>query len=447
MKLNSTLKKRLIPLAILGIAIVASVVIMGNPPKAKRWGGSKAPQMMVEAKKLQPQLFQVQVDSFGNVRPRVESVLVSQASGQINYINDNFRDGGFFEKGEVLIKLDDRDARADVKIAEANFLDAKQKLVEEKARAEQALTDWQRLGKKGTPSSLVLREPQLAAAQAKLLSSEAQLAKAKLSLERTQIAAPYAGRVLQKKVDLGQVISNNSQLADIYSVDVVEVRLPIKNQDLALLDLPEEFRGEQGRDEQTSGVIFSGTTGEGHWSGELVRTEGAIDESSQQLYVVAQIKDPYALVNKSAMPIKIGQYLSAQVSGKLLSNAIVVPVKSIYQGSYVYVVEEGLLMRRQVELLWKNKEQAIVKSGLNGDEVLVTTALGQVSSGTPVSISGQENKRMANAKGAAKGNMQERLARMPAKVREKIKQEAKERGVSVEQVMKEKRKARMANGG
>lgn len=447
MKLNSTLKKRLIPLAILGVAIIASVVIMGNPPKANRWGGSKAPQMMVEATKLEPQLFQIQVDSFGNVRPRVESVLVSQASGQINYINNNFRDGGFFEKGEVLVKLDDRDAQADVKIAEANYLDAKQKLVEEKARAEQALIDWQRLGKKGTPSALVLREPQLAAAQAKLLSSEAQLAKAKLSLERTQIVAPYAGRVLQKKVDLGQVISNNSQLADIYSVDVVEVRLPIKNQDLPLLELPEEFRGEQSRDPQTSKVVFTGTTGDGSWTGELIRTEGAIDESSQQLYVVAQIKDPYALENKMAMPIKIGQYLSAQVSGKLLSNAIVVPVKSIYQGSYVYVVEEGLLMRRQVELLWKNKEQAIVKTGLKGGEVLVTTALGQVSSGTPVSIAGQETKRVANAKGAMKGNLQERLARMPAKVREKIEQEAKSRGISVEQVMKEKRKARMANGG
>ena len=447
MTLNSTLKKRLIPLAVIGIAVMASVIIMGNPPKANRWGGSKAPQMMVEAKKLESQLFQVQVDSFGNVRPRVESVLVSQASGQITYINDNFRDGGFFEKGEVLVKLDDRDARADVKIAEANFMDAKQQLVEEKARGAQALTDWQRIGKKGKPSALVLREPQLAAAQAKLLSSEAQLTKAKLSLERTKIAAPYAGRVLAKKVDLGQVISNNSQLADIYSIDVVEIRLPIKNQDLALLDLPEEFRGQQGDEKQTSTVIFSGPTGEGNWVGELVRTEGAIDESSQQLYVVAQIKDPYAFENKTAMPIKIGQYLSAKVSGKLLSNAIVIPVQSIYQGSYVYVVEEGVLMRRPIELLWKNKEQAVVKSGLNGDEVLVTTALGQVSSGTPVSISGQQIKQVANAKGAAKGNVQDRLARMPAKVREKIEQEAKSRGISVEQVMKEKRKARMANGG
>lgn len=447
MKLNSTLKKRLIPVAILVTAVVLAQVIMSNPPEAKRRGPSKAPQMTVEVNKLEPVVYQVQLNSFGTVKPRTESVLVSQASGQIRYLSDNFRDGGFFEEGEILLELDDRDHRADVKIAEANWLDAKQNLAEEKARAEQALTDWKRLGKKGTPNSLVLREPQLEAAKAKLLSSEAQLAKAKLALERTKIVAPYAGRVLAKKVDLGQVVSMNSQLADIYAVDFVEIRLPIKNQDLALIELPEEFRGQQQSNNSAATVKFDSALGDQHWLGKLVRTEGAIDEQSQQLYVVAQIEDPYAFEasDEGRSPIKIGQYVSAQISGKLLSNALVIPTKSIYQGSYVYTVEEGVLLRKEVSLLWKNESQAVIKSGLSAGDRVVTTALGQVSSGTPVSIAG--DKPSAMAKSGAKPSFEQRLARMPKERREAIEAEAKERGVSVKQVMQEKRKQRMANGG
>lgn len=451
MKLNATMKKLMVPVGILVMAVVIAQIILSNPPQAKRRGPSKAPQMTVEVNKLEEKVYQVQLDSFGTVRPRTESVLVSQAAGQINFISDNFRDGGFFEKGELLLKLDDRDIKADVKIAQANLLDAKQQFAEEQARAKQALTDWQRLGKQGTPNDLVLRKPQLEAAKARQLSSEAQLAKAQLALERTEIVAPYAGRVLAKKVDLGQVVSNNSQLADIYAVDFVEIRLPIKNQDLALVDLPEEFRGHSEHENTGNRVRFSSGMGEQQWIGTLVRTEGAIDEQTQQLYVVAQIADPYAVDTESRQQttIKIGQYVSAEIAGKLLSNALVIPTKSIYQGSYVYVVEEGVLMRREVTLLWKNETEAVIKSGLNVGDRLVTTALGQVSSGTPVSVS--DERRMTKGKSGS-GDLKQKLARMPEPRRKKLEAQAKQQGISIEQLIKERQKQqnrqqRMANGG
>ncbi len=446
MKLTSTMKKRLVPVAIIVVAIIVAQIILSNPPQANRRGPSQVPQMTVEVNKLEPKVYQVQLASFGTVRPRTESVLVSQAAGQINFLSDNFRDGGFFEKGELLLQLDDRDHKADVKIAAANLLDAKQQLAEEKARSEQALTDWQRLGKSGTPSDLVLRKPQLEAAKARLLSSEAQLAKSELALERTKIVAPYAGRVLSKQVDLGQVVAMNSQLANIYSIEFVEIRLPIKNQDLALIDLPEEFRGQEKTDMNAAQVKFSSEINSEGWLGKLVRTEGAIDENSQQLYVVAQIEDPYSFNDSNRSPIKIGQYVSAEIAGKLLSNALIIPTKAIYQGSYVYIVEEGVLLRREIELLWKNESEAVVKSGLNIGDRVVTTALGQVSSGTPVAVSGETSSAVAKDK-MKKANLDERLAKMPAKRRQQLEQEAKQRGMTVKQVMQEKHKQRMAKGG
>jgi RND family efflux transporter MFP subunit len=387
------LKKWLTPVVIIVITGFGVSLIMKNPPESRRSRPAKSAQMTVEAKVLQPQRYEVLLDSFGTVKPRTQSALVAQVSGQINYVSSQFRDGGFFEKGDVLVKLDDRDYQAEVNIAQAGLMTAKQTLLEEEARVDQALDDWQRLGNGDKPGVLVLRKPQLAAAKAKVYSAQAQLVKARLAVERSQIVAPYAGRMLKKNVDLGQVVSPNSQLANIYAVDFVEIRLPVKNNDLALMNLPEEYSDISATDEGVSVSLHSDLIGKQSWQGKVVRTEGAIDDNAQQLYIVAQIADPFASGHDTTSPIKIGQYVTAQIKGKQLDNAMVIPNSAIYQGSYVYIVDGGVLIRKDVKTRWKNNQDAIIQSGLKFGDQLVLTALGQVSSGTPVSVLGEAPKQ------------------------------------------------------
>jgi RND family efflux transporter MFP subunit len=373
---------------IIGVTLSLVALIYSNPPQSKRAKPSKAPQMTVATKILAPQRYQVMVESFGTVKPRTQSILFGQVAGQITQVSGQFRDGGFFEKGDVLVQLDDRDYRSEVKVSQANLLSANQVLLEEQARVQQAEADWQRLGNGKVAGVLVLRQPQLESAKAKVLSAQAQLDKAKLSLERTQIVAPYAGRILKKQVDIGQVVTSNSQLATIFAVDYVEIRLPINNKDLSLINLPEVYRdiGEQGNKDDVK--ISSDLIGHQSWNGKIIRTESAIDEQSQQLYVVAQINRPYDATTSLGSPIKIGQYVTAQITGKELSNVLVIPSNVIYQGSYVYTVENGLLIRKEVLLGWQNGKESIVESGLVAGDELVLTSLGQVSSGTPVAIEG-----------------------------------------------------------
>jgi RND family efflux transporter MFP subunit len=401
----STKKKMIVLGVIIGVTFLLSSVISNNPPQSKRFKVSKAPQMTVVTKLLSPQRYQVMVESFGTVKPRTQSILFSQVSGQINAVSEQFRDGGFFEQGDILVQLDDRDHKSEVRVSQANLLSANQVLLEEQARVNQAQADWQRLGNGKKASALVLRKPQLEAAKAKVLSAQAQLDKAELSLERTKIIAPYAGRILKKQVDLGQVVSANTQLASIFAVDYVEIRLPIKNKDLALINLPEEYRdiGEQGNKNDVK--LTSDLMGHQEWRGKIIRTESAIDEQSQQLYVIAQINRPYEASTSRGSPIKIGQYVTAEIVGRALADALVIPSSAIYQGSYVYIVEKGLLIRKEVTLGWQNGKQAIVESGLVAGDELVLTSLGQVSSGTPVSIEGKtrdKNKKKRNKKGNKK---------------------------------------------
>jgi len=434
-------KKTILPITIIVVTIALIMVIFKNPPTSHRAKPSKAAQMTVTTTTLTPQTYQVVVQSFGTVKPRTQSVLFAQVSGQINKVSKQFRAGGFFEQGDILIQLDDRDHRAEVKIAQASLMSAKQNLQEEDARVRQAKSDWKRLGNGKKPNALVLRQPQFEAAKAQVLSAEATLDKVKLSLERTKIVAPYAGRILKKNVDLGQVVSSNTQLADIFAVDYVEIRLPIKNKDLPLMKLPEEYRNADEQSELTASsgavvnhsmisnvVISSDLMGEQVWQGKVVRTESAIDEMSQQLYVVAQIIRPYDGEFNQGAQIKMGQYVTAQITGREVEDALVIPSSAIYQGSYVYTVEKNLLMRKEITVGWQNGTEAIVINGLNSGDELVLTSLGQVSSGTPVTTSEDTKSKNKTSK-----------AKVPKQRMEKLRSIAAEQGITVEALIAQRR--------
>lgn len=389
--------KKLLPVVILVSLIVLAVLVKLNPPHSERNGQPQIRQLAVEVVELTAQTYQPILQSYGRVQPRTQSELVPQVSGKVVRISPNFRNGGFFEAGEVLVEIDDRDYQASVNSARANLIEAQQLLVQEQAQVKQARDDWVRLGNQGSPPALVSREPQLKAAQAKVLAAQAQLDTAQANLERTRIVAPYAGRMLDKMVDVGQVVNANSAIASIYAVDTVEVRLPLKNRDLAYIDLPENLRVGGAQTKVLPAVELISELGKAErWQGEIVRTEGAIDSASQQLYVIAQIDDPYGEDARNRQPLKIGQYVRAEISGRVLKEALVIANNAIYQGRYVYLVEQGQLRRRDISIAWQNDAQALISSGLQPGDLLVLTPLGQVASGTRVKIINPEAEATTN---------------------------------------------------
>lgn len=392
--MQSNRKKIVLAAGLLSAFIVVSVLVMSNKPEAKHRSQRPKAVLQVESQTIVAQDFQFTINSFGTVQPHTQSMLVSQVSGQILKVSNDFRDGGFFTKGDVLIEIDPRDYQVNAKAAKAELLQAQLSLEEEKARAQQALIDWQRLGDGGEAPALVLRKPQLAASQAGVLSAQAGLEKAELNLQRTKIRAPFDGRLKKTQVDLGQYISANTQLADIFATDRLEVRLPLKNSELSLINLPEDYQRLSEGDEQLERrplpnvTLISSLGTPTQWQGKIVRTEATIDANSNQLYVVAQIDQPFSrtLDDKGQIktPLKIGQYVSAQIQGKTAQQAIIVPTSSVYQGSYVYLIEDGRLSRRDIEVGYQNAEQVFISQGLSNQVELITSPLGQVTSGTLV---------------------------------------------------------------
>jgi RND family efflux transporter MFP subunit len=221
-----------------------------------------------------------------------------------------------------------------------------------------------------------------------LLSARSQLERATVDLQRTVIRAPYAGRVLEQSADVGQFVSVGSTLARIYAIDFVEIRLPLSTRELELVDLPERFRDDDVATPpiETPVLIEADIGRKTHrWEGRIVRVGGAIDTQSRQLFVVAQVDDPYARGPEGRPPLRIGQFVGARIQGRPLADVFVLPREALREGGEVLIVDkESRLQRRPVTVVWSDGETAVISDGLADGDVVTLTSLSVAASGSEV---------------------------------------------------------------
>ena len=243
--------------------------------------------------------------------------LVAQVSGRITYVNPNFTQGGFFEEGDVLVRVEDEDYRLAVIRAEALVTQRRQAMIREQAEAELAAEEWQAIGD-GEASPLTLREPQLADARAQLAGAEASLREARLALDRTRITAPFNGRVREKLADIGQFITPGTRIGQIFSTDTAQVRLPFTDAELGRAGIPVAFRASDR--ESAPAITLSANLGGAwrEWEGRIVRTDSAIDPQTRTLYAIAEVEDPFGAAAEAAgAPLAMGLFCGSARAGPL----------------------------------------------------------------------------------------------------------------------------------
>ena len=178
-------------------------------------------------------------------------------------------------------------------------------------------------------------------------------------------------------------------MARIYAVDRAEVRLPIPDHELAFLELPLTYRGESLEapgPEVRLRASFAG--GEYVWSGRVVRTEGEIDPQTRMVHAVAQVDDPYGRgEDPDRPPLAVGLFVEAEIEGRLVRDAFVVPGAALRDTNQVLVIDdEDRLRFREVEVLRADRRQVVIGAGLEAGERVCVSPLEAVTDGMRVRV-------------------------------------------------------------
>jgi multidrug efflux system membrane fusion protein len=370
------LMKKYVPLLLVLGAITVTVIMFLSQPEPVKAAAPEA-ALAVKTQILKSTSVTLEVESQGTVQPRTRTSLISEVSGAVLEVSEQFIVGGTFGAGDVLLSLDPTDYEVALQRAEAQLISANAKLELEKARAIQAAKEWQMTGRPQSEAPiLALRKPYLAEAEANILQSKAEVKRAKQKLEKTKIRAPYAGMVASKSADVGQYVTTGSRLGETFAIDFVEVRLPLTERDLARMDAL-TFKGIPSESMVTLSGSVNGKQRE--WLAEVVRSEGVVNEINRSQYLVARMSDPYGISGSGdsvSPPLLVGTFVTAKLKGKVLEDVFELPRSALLQGSKVATVDSQTRMNiRAVDVIFSDDSFYYV-TGLNDGVQVITSALG-----------------------------------------------------------------------
>jgi RND family efflux transporter MFP subunit len=375
------------PLAIVAVLGVGGTLVLQSLKPEPEKAEEVRVGLNVFAEQVRRGDLQITVEAQGEVRPRREIVVAPQISGRIAYVSPDFIDGGFIKQGQLLVRVEAADYELAVVRARSGVASAEQALTREIAEAELARQDIEDLGITDV-SPLARREPQLAQAQAALDAAKAQLKDAELALGRTAVYAPFSGRVWERNVDIGQVVATGQSLGRIFANDVVEVSLPLDDEEMGRLGLPLAFAAS----DQKPGpkVVFSATVGgiERHWTGEVVRTAAAVNTQTRQINVIAELQDPYGKGADNGAPMAPGLFVSAVIEGNTIPDVLIAPRASLRGDDRIFIgnPETGTLSIRTVDLIYSDPHGAYVRSGINPGEFAVTSPIQAAFDGMNITV-------------------------------------------------------------
>ena len=382
----SGFKRAGIPILILvgAVAVAFALTSMKKQPEKEE---IITRDFLVDSKLVEAKNVDFLVYSQGSVQPKNKTMLSTQVSGRVIAVADNFIEGGFFKKGDVLVELETSDYQTDLLLAESEVASAQASLDEEKARGKVAAEEWRSFNK-GSAPELGLRKPQLAREEASVKAAQANLQRAQRNFDRTKIRAPYDGLVKSRSVDLGQFVTLGSQLGEVFATDVAEVRLPLTDDDIAFLA---DLNSQNAQVTLSSDVAGKNIK----WQGILVRDEAVLDSKSRVIYGVVEVNDPYQLnvpEEAKGIPLRFGRFVNATIVGITANNIVVLPRNVLrLDGTILTVNDDRQININFVTVQRADEDFVYISEGLNTQQQVVMSAVPNPYEGMPVRFLGDES--------------------------------------------------------
>ncbi len=371
------------------ILIVCIVILFGaggvtamiflTEPTAQREGATKETAMLVDVIEATRQDYNPSIVATGTVQPEEDVTLSPLVGGQIVSRSDKFTPGGFVRKGEVLLQIDPSDYRNTLELRKSDLLQRQSDLNVEMGRQQVARQDYRLVGDSLSPEekALVLRQPQLEAVKATVEAAKASVAQAELNLKRTTIRAPFDAHILSRNVTIGSQVAPGNNLGRIVGTERYWVVVSVPVSKLPWLSFPES------EDDQGSGVrIYNKSGYEGFYrEGYLYRQIGALDAQTRLASVIVVVPDPLEDIRPDKPGMIIGSFVEVEIEAETLEDVVRISRDHIRNNETVWVMNEGKLAIRSVDIVFSDAEYSYVIDGVNDGDQIVTTNLSTVVEG------------------------------------------------------------------
>ena len=407
----------LLPLVVLGIAGLAAfglVVTAIEPPRLapqeRAWGVAT-----LEAQ-------------FGDVRPRLRlygrviagrtAEMRALVGGKLVAVSERLREGGILLQGEELLRVDDfpyriaqREARANLAEAQARLREynaslhqERESLQREQAQLELVRVDQKRaeeLAASGTVAqkfvddkrlatlarevsvqsrrnNVRIQEARIAQQEAVIERMSAALERAERNLEDSVLYAPFDGLAESVSVAEGRLLSVNDRVANLIDLHNLEARFTLSNAQYGRVIQEGALIGRALR-------IFWNAGDEAlHWPGTVARTAPRIEAGSGGVDIHVRLN-----IESIDTPLRPGAFLEADFPDVAYENVARMPQSVLYDGNFVYVVEEERLQPRKVEVVGQDGEFLLLRGEVQAGDAVMVSRLPQAGTGVRVRVIAQ----------------------------------------------------------
>lgn len=372
-----------------GIAVVTAIllfILFQTEPEARRETAVRKSAMLVNVVNAEKGDYRPEIVGLGRVEPAREVQLSPRVTGEVVEVANAFRPGSRVSKGEPLVRIDPADYEIALARRQSELLQAEADLRLEQGRQEVARQEYELLRKEtgGINRSLVLREPQLETAKANVKAARAAVDRARLDLERTTVRAPFDGQILRREANLGSQIEAGMAIGRMVGSEEywVFTTLPLRHVRWIQPSTGEGVEGSEVRVRNRSAWPE-----ESFRKGRVDRILGDVDEETRLARILVTVADPLGREGTGDLPaLTLGTIVQCRIEAREIPDAVRLARAHLRANDTVWVMKDGKLEIREVEVAFEDARHAYVTTGLEDGERIVTTDLSTVREGAALRL-------------------------------------------------------------
>ena len=364
---------------VLAVGVVVALGIVRSRPQAVQVPPDDS-GVLVEVAEVRRLPRRIDVEAQGTVVPAQRVVVQPQVSGRIDAVAANLAPGTILRAGDLIFAIEDADFKLAVAKATAAVSEAAAQMELEQGRGRVAEREWElfqdELDAEQKAASLALREPQLRSRLSAVQTARANLARARLDLERTVVGSPFNAVVLSESIEVGQIVTPQSQAVTLAGTDAFWVRAAVRTEELDQLRVP----GLHGAAHGSRALVRLDAENGDVLPGRIVRLLGDLDTAGRMARVLVEVADPLGLGSGAGRAGRRGlllldSYVDLMLEGATVRDLFEVPREWLHEGGNLRMYSDGRLELRPVEVAWRFEDSVCIDGGLNEGEMVVTSRL------------------------------------------------------------------------